>query len=158
MTITQTRSNRRVLRPFAIAALIVVTMAGCHYTRTATGAVGQREFGSLGLCNPDKGSSQYDWVPAPGTVKLRLKLSSSSSTYPISATAFLPIIDAASWGTVWDGSQSTGSKEIWWSGEFVLVFGSDDPSWESRTFTYQLTPLDSAGNETSFIDCPPKLD
>lgn len=164
MTITRTRSMRRVLRPFAVAALIVVTMAGCHYTRTATGSV------VPGVCKyTDNGESVYEWTPAPGTVRVRLKISSSNSTYPISAMIVSPELATEWWepsrgelGALWDGVRSTGSKEVsagrTFATNLTIHFRSSDPLWASRTFTYQVTPLDSAGNETSFIDCPPELD
>jgi len=154
MTITRTRSKRRVLRPFAVAAIVIVTMAGCHYTRTMTG--GRSGFSAPAVCNPDNVEPSL-WVPAPGTVKLRLEVSSSNSTKPIEAHAVTGWDTGLVWPTVWDGSRSTGSKDIQYAGAFVLIFYSNDPLWASRTYTFQLTPRDSAGNETSFIGCPPSL-
>jgi hypothetical protein len=157
MTIRRTRSKRRVLRPFAVAAVVVVTMAGCHYTRTMTGS--GSGWSGPAVCNPDSVEPGI-WVPAPGTVKLRLKVSSSNSTQPINAHAVTGWESGLVWPTLWDGVRSTGPQDIdipYASGAagFVLLFYSNDPS---MTYTFQLTPLDSAGNETSFIDCPPKLD
>jgi hypothetical protein len=137
----------------------------------------------LAICDPsvtpeDLWSWDFQWRLQPsGTVALRFEITSSDSTTPISAVAMSEVTD---WwegpfvvtGDLWDGARSTGPQVVdlpldglgnaFWGGTRLWVAFDregvyDYPAFPTASFTYKVTPLDAAGNPTSFVGCPRRL-
>jgi hypothetical protein len=146
--IGSTRSRRLGVLLGGVALVIIV--AGCT-VGTTTIPAGQAS--ALVECNAGPTPGKY-WVAGPGAVEVRFQVLSSDATEPLAAI----VGTGAGWpglgsfGTVWDGTKSTGPKQ-WagdWNGSISLVYGDWSPVAQTSNTKWAFTALDANGKDVGF--------
>ncbi len=152
----------RRLATIGFATAFVLATSGCYgaSSTVANGGgglwcpvgvdLGPGHISGGGNGSGDEGSM---WQPAPTAVTLQFQVTNSDTGWPIEAAAWLSFISAPSFGTVWDGTTSTGAKSIAWNGApFAVVV--DIPADVSFHMSWWIMAFDAAGNEVGFT-CRP---
>jgi hypothetical protein len=106
--IGRTRSRR--LGAVLAGSVLLIALAGCS-VGTSSITAGQQ----IGVVECTAGTPGVLWLPGPGARYLRFHVTKSDATQPLEAYVFRPPFaewDGASFGTVWDGTKSTGPKQI----------------------------------------------
>ncbi len=144
------------LRRVATAALLaafIVTMSGCTFVTSIVGPdrpiIGCPDTADLGPGHISVGSPSdggFMWKPAANVASLRLAVTSSDAGQPITMAA-----GTESFGVVWDGSRSTGTSTIPWSGSNAFILFVTSPT--VAHMTWWIMAIDSAGNEVGFDGC-----
>jgi hypothetical protein len=147
------RHTRR-LAAIVLASACIFATSGCYVGRSTVGPDNAYLMCPAGVdFGPGKISSGGDtsylslWQPAPTAVNIQFAVMSSDATQPISVDA-----GSTSFGVVWDGTHSTGTKTIRWSGApFVLHV-------QTRNLAHMdwwIEALDATGKEVGFTACMP---
>jgi hypothetical protein len=143
------KRSRRLGGLLAGAAL-VIAIAGCTIGTTTIPA-GE----DTGLVECKSGSSTGPvWVTGPGTGQLRFQVLSSDATKPLRAVLVGPGGGTSSFGIVWDGTKSTGPKQLQMgAGAFlgvVLWYEDHVPVAQTTTTKWMLEALDANGKDVGF--------
>jgi hypothetical protein len=135
-------------------AVLLIAVAGCT-AGTTTIAAGQG--GWLGGCTADGPTPKGQWVPGPGATRLRFEVTNSDATQPIRAQVLWRIFswgegDSRDFGIVWDGTKSTGPKQVDLPGpEFVLWITTPSTTASQEIHVdWIFTALDANGNDVGF--------
>jgi hypothetical protein len=149
------KRSRRLGALLAGAAL-VIAVTGCTVGTTSILA---RQSSGVAECKVGS-STGLLWVTAPGTQDLRFEVLNSDATEPLEAIAVLGIQGGPSFGTVWDGTKSTGPKQVrlTTTGEsrlVGLVLAMDDgfPADQTNNTTWAVAALDANGKDVGFTSC-----
>lgn len=147
--IGRTRSRR--LGALLAGALLVVTIAGCTVGTTSIPAGDRYGFVHC-TAGPTQGGS---WIPGPGATRLRFEVLSSDATQSLEAFLWLYWTDSPTFGTVWDGTKSTGPKYIDVSGlsssqQYPLVIRSSSLASQTTNVKWMFTALDANGKDVGF--------
>lgn len=142
--------SRRLGALLAGAALVIA--AGCTVGTTSIPA-GQGL--KLIECTAGRTRGPY-WQAGPGATRLRFQVLSSDATQPLEALMLVGTPDPISFGTVWDGTKSTGPKLI--DASFLLfplfIVPKNVPNAETINVTWAFTALDANGNDVGFSCYP----
>lgn len=143
------RTRSRRLGALLAGALLVVTIAGCTVGTTSI-AAGQTAALIPCTAGPTPGTF---WVAGPGASRLRFQVRSSDATQPLGAAVFrLGPDGSAFFGTVWDGSKSTGPKEIPLPGWSIplMIYPENGAASETIQADWVFTALDPNGKDVGF--------
>lgn len=145
--IGSTRSRR--LGAVLAGAALVVTVAGCT---VGTSAIPAGQQFDLIECTAGPTPGTY-WRPGPGATYVRFQVLSSDATQPLEALVFSINPDqGASFGTVWDGTRSTGPKTVAYPGNDIplLIRTPNGPTARTVNATWAFTALDANGKDVGF--------
>jgi hypothetical protein len=146
--IGSTRSRR--LGALLAGVALVVAIAGCTVGTTSIPA-GQRYGFVACTAGPTSGGS---WIPGPGATRLRFEVLSSDATQPLEAILWVSREDSPTFGTVWDGTKSTGPKHVDLSSlssrEFPLLIRSSSLASQAINVKWAFTALDVNGKDVGF--------
>jgi hypothetical protein len=148
------------LAAIGLAAALIFTASGCYCGSTnITAALGGAMYCPVGVdLGPGHISSGGDtgggrtplWQPAPTTVTLQFAVTSSNAVRPIEVVAWLNFSLTVSLGIVWDGTKSTGTKSIPWSGATEFVPVPIQPVNADYHLNWWIMALDARGKEVGF--------
>jgi hypothetical protein len=154
--IGSTRTRR--LGALLAGAVFVIALVGCTVGTTNIPA-GQ----SFELAQCTAGSTRGpSWAPGPGVARLRLEVLSSDARQPLRAEAFSGLAEDpySDFGTVWDGTKSTGPKHAFLPGGFsdtglvvVYFLRVGSLSTPDINVKWALTALDANGKDVGFTTC-----
>jgi hypothetical protein len=142
--IGSTRSRR--LGAVLAGAALVVTVAGCT---VGTSAVPAGQQFDLIECTAGPTPGTY-WRPGPGARHLRFQVLSSDATQQLEALVFSVSPDqGASFGTVWDGTKSTGPKTVAYPGNDIplVLWAPNGPAAQTVNATWAFAALDADGKD-----------
>jgi hypothetical protein len=134
-----------------VAGAALVLAAGC--TVRGTTIIRAESYEELAACDPN---NQY-WVVGPEAIQVRFEVTSSDATLPLEGYGYHSG-GQFSFGTVWDGTKSTGPKLVdlpegypW--GQDVLVFIRRvdlEPFSQTTNVSWAFTALDANGRSAGF--------
>lgn len=154
----------RRLATVGVAAALAVIAAGC--TQATTTIPQGQDFGRV-VCPIKAGQSSAAtyWHPGPGTERPRFQILKSDS--PVALTVVPYEYTGAGAGPVfapkledlWDGTKSTGPKEVGWGPtnfSYLLLVSFWGTAPQETHTTWELTALDANGNDVGFT-CASRL-
>ncbi len=142
------RMRSRRFGALLAGSVLFIALAGCS-VGTSSIAAGQQ----VGLVECTAGTPGALWLPGPGARYLRFHVTRSDATQPLEAGVWRPPFaewDEASFGTVWDGTKSTGLQQIPvpLAPYLPLVLVSKDgPVPQTIHADWEFTALDANGND-----------
>jgi hypothetical protein len=146
------RRRSRRLGALLAGVGLVITFAGCTVGTTSIPA---GQAGQAIACRASAPTATI-WVPGPEAQYLRFEVLSSDATEPLRAVVFGNIWGGgeggADFGTVWDGTKSTGPKQVPLPNNLIplVIMPADGPATQTIQVTWSFTALDANGKDVGF--------